>query len=106
MDEPFDYDQLDPGVRELVRALHRLGWETSDSGDGVSKSAEWYTSGEALPFAHVVVACNDPRTMLDEAHRLRGDLPDGWEVEASYATDSGIAVLFARTGNAYAGRVM
>ncbi len=33
----FDYDKLDPGIREFVRWLNVTGYKTSDSGDGVSK---------------------------------------------------------------------
>lgn len=33
----FDYSQLDPGIRRLVRWLHDNGYKTTDSGDGVTK---------------------------------------------------------------------
>ncbi len=33
----LDYDKLDPGIRETVRWLRGLGFNTTDSGDGVSK---------------------------------------------------------------------
>ena len=33
----IDYGELDPGIRETVRRLNEEGFETCDSGDGVSK---------------------------------------------------------------------
>lgn len=50
-----DVAALDPGVRDLVIALRAAGYETTDSGDGVSKPKDWFESGEALPFLHVYV---------------------------------------------------
>lgn len=46
------YDELDPGIRDLVRFLReRHGFNTTDSGDG-SKAA---TMDCAMPFPHVVI---------------------------------------------------
>jgi len=51
----IDYDEIDPGIRDVVRRLREAGYNTTDSGDGVTKFAE---GGEAmdcaLPYAHVL----------------------------------------------------
>ncbi len=94
MGEP-NYDELDPWIRDKVRAINEAGFETTDSGDGVSKPADWYESGCAIPFPHVVVSTTSA-TMLIDAHRLAGVVGPTWTVEASYATHDGIAHLFAR----------
>lgn len=52
--DDMDYSILDPGIRDLVRWCRQMGLETSDSGDGVSKPAEWYERGEAIRIPHVV----------------------------------------------------
>ena len=53
-----DPTALDPGIRDVVRYLRGKGYETTDSGDGVSKPASWFETGEALPFPHVVCRHN------------------------------------------------
>lgn len=52
----FDYTQLDPGIRCVVRLLHRWGYETSDSGDGRTKQASGlYDERDLMAMPHVVV---------------------------------------------------
>lgn len=90
----FDYEQLDPGIRDLVRAVHAAGFETTDSGDGVTKK-EWIESGEAMPFPHIV--CNtSPGSFFMDAERLALLLGDEWEVEAVWYVVGGTSHLFAR----------
>lgn len=91
-----NYDELDPGIREVVRALNDAGFDTSDSGDGVSKPADWYESGCAIPFPHVVMATS-VASMVEDAKRAAAVLGSGWTVEASYSTRDDHALLFART---------
>lgn len=91
----LDYDALDPGIRETVRLLNAAGFETSDSGDGVSKPADWYTSGEAIPFKHVVAATT-VTTMIADAERMARLLGPAWNVEVEYQTLTKLAHLFAR----------
>jgi hypothetical protein len=93
---PIDLSALDPGIRDVVRRIREAGFETTDSGDGVSKSADWYASGEAIPFPHVAVETT-PGWMVSDAHQLAELLGDGWNVEATYATHDQVASLFART---------
>lgn len=90
----LDYDQLDPGIRDTVALLRAAGFETSDSGDGESKSAEDYASGEAIPFPHVA-ARTTPQTMLVDAERMFALLGEPWQVEATYIASTGTAYLFA-----------
>jgi hypothetical protein len=70
--KPLNIDELDPGIRRVVRWLREHGFETTDSGDGVSK---WslIQDGEALDFPHVFMVVR-PEEMVAEARRLRGEL--------------------------------
>lgn len=86
---------LDPGIRDTVAHLRASGFDTTDSGDGHSKPADWFASGEAMPFPHVA-ALTTPSRMVADAERMASVLGGGWVVEASYATDSQRAMLFAR----------
>lgn len=61
-------DALDPGIRDLVIALNDAGFQTTDSGDGVSK-AEDIENEDALPWAHVSIRVH-PEDMIEEADRL------------------------------------
>ena len=63
--EPFD-----PGIGATVRWLQGLGYETTDSGDGVSKPQAWYDSGEAMPVPHVNVRWPCPDTLALAARHL------------------------------------
>lgn len=66
----INYSEIDPGVRRLVRWLNGLGYETTDSGDGVSK-------GDTMECAFDVpnVAIRSCRaTLLSDADSLRHDL--------------------------------
>lgn len=62
----LDLEQLDPGIRRMVSWLRAEGWETTDSGDGVSKPP----GPEVLPFPHVVIR-SSPGRLVDDARRLR-----------------------------------
>lgn len=104
------YNQLDPGIRDTVGWLWANGFETCDSGDGVSKFTDprWLVDGqvpdEILDFPHVVIRVI-PEELVSEADRLLYLLagqgvevdPVGLEgspsVQASYDPANGIAVL-------------
>lgn len=97
--EPINYEELDPGVRELVASLRGHGWETTDSGDGRSKPAEDRAFGD---MAHVVIESAEPQALVDEAHSLhewmvlatqRNPAWAGWKVEASYDPESRVGLL-------------
>jgi hypothetical protein len=71
MDE-INYDELDPGVRNLVRWLRHPDhcFYTTDSGDGVSKFKD-DPDYAALPYPHVVIVVDDHSELCREADRLR-----------------------------------
>lgn len=74
---PIDIATLDPGIRETVRRLRDAGFDTRDSGDGVTKLAAGW---EALDFPHVVIRC-EPAQVVAEARRLH-----------TFVTEHGICV--------------
>lgn len=61
----LNYDELDPGIRKLVRLLNERNFLTSDSGDGVSKPPE----ARVIDVPHVYMTTT-PQSMIREAHRL------------------------------------
>lgn len=88
---------VDPGVRKLVALLRAHGFNTTDSGDGVSKDLEEHEC--ALPFANVFIRHDDPATLIATTDRLTniltdlvGGLRDGQSVEASYSTHTGSVI--------------
>jgi hypothetical protein len=73
------YDDLDPGIRQLVRLLNEHGFETTDSGDGKSK---FDAEGNPLPgwestdgidcvlnAPHVAIHC-EPAKLIEECDRV------------------------------------
>lgn len=74
------YDDLDPGIRRVVRWLNDNGFVTVDSGDGRSKFTEegkplpdWETDQDfemVIPHPHVVMEVA-PEALVGEADRLR-----------------------------------
>lgn len=91
----IDYDKLDPGIRDVVRAVNDSGWITIDSGDGVSKPPV----GRDFDFPHVVAESSGHWTLQGEAGRLADCLNrkfgPGWFVDARYTTRDGKAILIA-----------
>jgi hypothetical protein len=93
-----DYDAIDPGIREVVRALNDHGFETTDSGDGVTKEPD---PGEVMPFPHVAVH-STAETMISDSRRLfalsRGELRGvlgGVKIEATFDPADGHAIILA-----------
>lgn len=95
----MNYDELDPGIRDIVRLLNESGHVTTDSGDGVSKPADWYASGEAIPFPHVVIEA-EREELCEHADAVARLLGPEWNVEATYQTLTKTAHLFARAVDA------
>lgn len=63
----IDYDDLDPGIRRVVRLLNQHGFRTSDSGDG-SKAA---TMPCAVDYPMVVIPVDGQGEMVaDRVFRL------------------------------------
>lgn len=90
----LDYMQLDTGIRTLVRELRRLGFATTDSGDGESKPPAMRDIHE--PHVACLVA---PDKIVAEAQRLQSALPSGWRVEATYFPLQHDAILLALGGS-------
>lgn len=95
-----DSEELDQGIRQTVLWLNENGFNTTDSGDGVSKLAAGWPPEEVLDFAHVFMFCNST-DLISEAQRLLKLLSSvGIEsrpnmVEASYdpANESAMIML-------------
>jgi len=84
----FNLNTLDPGIRETVARLRLAGFETTDSGDGVSKPA----AGDIIPHPHVVI-CSTPSTLIEEARRLRDFLQSQGILVAPLAPDgAGVSI--------------
>jgi hypothetical protein len=88
-----NYDELDPGIREVVRFLNDRGFHTTDSGDGRSKPQEWFDAGDAIPYPHVVVA-SSPMGLAHEALSVARVLGPQWSVEGTFVAATGSAYLF------------
>lgn len=95
----FDFEQLDPGIRKVVRWLRENGFETTDSGDGETKSD--MTCAFDMPNVAVRVHYRD---LLMEADRLadmmHSHLPSlvhDVHIEASYdPMDRSAVILLLR----------
>jgi hypothetical protein len=85
--DDLNYSNLDPGIRDVVRLLRERGFNTTDSGDGVSKVAKHGPMDGVLPFPHVV-ALLDEETMISETKRLGRlalEIGSEWHVEMSWS---------------------
>lgn len=96
--EPLDPMTLDPGVRRLVMWLRSLGFNTTDSGDGVSKPADQEEVLE-MPHVHIVVPDLDTDTLGREARRLYLEVRDAVSevgpgtIQATYDPADGSCVV-------------
>lgn len=94
--DPIDYSALCPGIAGTVRWLRERGFDTTDSGDGVSNAGMEC----ALPMPNVAMVVPS-EIMLTECDRLyravvdAGITPDGdsVNVEASYSPVDGVGML-------------
>lgn len=90
-------ENLDPGIRRTVAWLRERGFETTDSGDGVSK-AEAIAEGEALETPHVFIV-STPARMNEEAERLLaalsrfGVVVGSAEIQATYDPSDGSGAI-------------
>lgn len=92
----FDYADLDPGIRDTVRLLRSHGFETTDSGDGVSKlspdSKNYGCEPGTQPHVYCSTTCD---FVISEARRLAVLLGDEWTVEGVFMASSGTSILSA-----------
>ena len=79
----FDYAQLDPGIRGIVRVLRYVGFNTVDSGDGETKLVAGYDPAEILPYPHVAIA-TEPEKMIKESYRLISCLGKEWTINGTF----------------------
>lgn len=98
-----DLLELDPGIRQLVFYLRGEGYNTTDSGDGVSKfegldpDAKEDTHCIPLAYPHVFMTteAHDLRHAADELDvcisKLQPTKP--YHVAASYSPSNGVALL-------------
>ena len=90
------YRYLDPGIRDVVRYLREREFNTTDSGDGVTKIQKYGNEVGALPFKHVVIECS-LKDMIQEADRASlamEDHRDEWLVEAIYCPTRSSVIIF------------
>jgi hypothetical protein len=116
MTDSVPYDELDPGIRRLVRLLNDNGFKTCDSGDGRSKFGpdgkplpEWKSDDDRFEWVmdvpHVAMSC-EPFNLVTEVDRLCGVLqsigikvepmnPDGdtVSVQGSYEPEAGCYIM-------------
>lgn len=92
--DTLDYDALDPGIRTLVRWLRKHGFQTCDSGDGISKGAD----GE--DFAHVYIIVDQKHLLSSYADYLRNLLKNigvtAGSIQAQYSPDDGVPIIILR----------
>ena len=88
----FNYNNLDPGIRDLVRDLNTRGFITTDSGDGVSKPE----FARVLHERHVFIAC-DPSNMVAKTEELAAIYSDAW-VECSWSPGQSPNILILPDG--------
>lgn len=69
MSDAVPYEQLDPGIRKVVRWLNENGFETTDSGDGRSKFLGEDPPCCAMNFPNVAITVPRDR-LVAEALRL------------------------------------
>ncbi len=97
MNKDFDYDQLDPGIRKVVRFLHEHNFDTTDSGDGETKT----DMPCAMEMPNVAIVVASQFDLIDEADRLLWLLKrhlservlDEIHIEASYDPMDGSCIL-------------
>jgi hypothetical protein len=88
---------LDPGIRGLVLLINRLGWETTDSGDGKTKFDQEEAMACAVGYAHVIATAHGP-ACADMLHaqlvrRLTLEGCERLDVQYSYSTKQQFKIL-------------
>jgi hypothetical protein len=99
----LDLDTLDPGIRRTVAWLRSLGFDTTDSGDGVAKPTGGDECAEATPHVYMRI---EYRMLFSSVERLMGNVehvlgvkvvPHGHEggvwLQATYDPGDGSTVM-------------
>lgn len=96
MTDDLDYAKLDPGIREAVRWLRELGFNTTDSGDGRSKPEE----ARSIEGPHVVIVYEGPDFLEIVAEDLLGlladrfgEVPGDVEIQANFNPRDGVCMI-------------
>lgn len=63
--DPDTDDMLNPGIKQTVKLLRELGFDTCDSGDGATHHCE---CDQPVPYVHMLVS---RETLCSEADRLK-----------------------------------
>lgn len=92
-----NFDELDPGIAATVLKLRAAGFETTDSGDGISKFKLGIADETTIPFPHIAVQ-SSRFGIIDDADRLHvflkaHGLHDGAQIEATYDPADQSAIL-------------
>lgn len=92
----INYEELNPGIRRLVKMLRDAGFETIDSGDGITNVEAGMEGALKTPHVHCVVAS---KVMVQEAHRMLSlftdaalDIESG-QVQAMFDPVDGVATV-------------
>jgi hypothetical protein len=100
----INYEELDPGIRDVVKVLRENGFYTTDSGDGVSKTER----DGVIDFPHVVMLPDEGDTTgIATADRLlkvvmQNDLPhDTGVIESSYDPTDGYILIWYKPEGEY-----
>lgn len=65
MNEEPNYEEMNPGIRQTVKWLRELGFETTDSGDGKTGDCEC-----DHPYPYVAMTVGHPLHLIIETDRL------------------------------------
>lgn len=89
----LDLNELDPGIRDIVARLRAAGFETTDSGDGVTKPP----GPDVLPYPHVAMVTTREKLVSDSRFLLAFLRDNGIEplVEATFYPATDDAVILA-----------
>lgn len=99
---------LDPGIGEVVRWLRGHGYETTDSGDGVSKFAGGDPPEDAMPVPNVAMVVA-PEAMVGECDMLHmllvtnGLTGEGVTIQGTYEPGGPAVILLLGLDDALLG---
>lgn len=90
----MNYDELDPGIREVVKWINDRGYTTTDSGDGCSKPED----ERMVEGAHVVIRLPKVVQSIAAEADFVVELArnQGWPgavIEGSYSTADRVSLL-------------
>ena len=83
-----------PTMTKTVAWLNAQGFNTTDSGDGVSNAG----MGCEIPRAHVFIQLTDGARLVEESHRLMRLAQERWpdvrvSIEGTYSPVDGVGIL-------------